>query len=88
MLVDLSVTIMQVTVSVAVMQLEVSEAHIQVTVSATNMWVTIFIVIMQMGESLLPLCWWYFLQCIMNMTVSIVIMQVTSLYSYVGDSFK
>ena len=49
MLVDLSVTIMQVTVSVAVMQLEVSAAHIQVTVPAANMWVTIFIEIMQMG---------------------------------------
>ena len=36
MLVDLSVTIMQVTVSVAVMQLEVSAAHMQVTVSAAN----------------------------------------------------
>ena len=38
MLVDLSVTIMQVTVSVAVMQLEVSAAHMQqMTVSAANM---------------------------------------------------
>ena len=67
MLVDLSVTIMQVTISVAIMQLEVSAAHIQVTVSATNMWMTIFIVVMQ---SLLQLCLWYFLQCIMYMTVS------------------
>ena len=38
--------------------------------------------------SLLQLCRWYFLQCIMHMTVSIVIMQVTFFYSYVGDSFK
>ena len=52
----------------------------QVTVSAANMWVTIFIVIMQM-ESLLQLCRWHFLQCIMHMTVSIVIMQVAFLYS-------
>ena len=51
MLVDLFVTIMQVTGSVAVIQLEVSAAHMQVTVSATNMWVTIFIVIRQMGVS-------------------------------------
>ena len=87
MLVDLSVTIMQVTVSAAVMQLEVSAVHMQVTVSAANMWVTIFIVIMQMGVSV-QLCRWYFLQCIMHMAVSIVIMQVTFLYSYVGDSFK
>ena len=41
------------------------------------MWVTTFIVIMQMGESLLQLCKWYFLQCIMCITVSVVIMQVT-----------
>ena len=51
MLVDLSVAIMQETVSVAIMQLEVSAAHVQVIVSAANMWVTIFIVIMQMGDS-------------------------------------
>ena len=77
MLVDLSVTIMKVTVSVAVMQ---------VTVSAANIWVTIFIVIMQMGVSV----------AIMQVVFSavhyahdcIVIMQVTFLYSYVGDSFK
>ena len=73
-LVALSVAIKQVTVSVVIMQLEVSGAHMQVTVSAANMWVTIFIVIMQM-ESLLQLCRWYFLQCIMHMTVSVVIMQ-------------
>ena len=42
MLVDLCVTIMQVTVSVAVIQLEVS---------TENMSLTIFIVIMQMGVS-------------------------------------
>ena len=75
MLVDLSVAIMEVTISVAVMQLEVSAALMQVTVSAANMWVTIFIVIVQ-RESLLQLCRWYFLQWIMHMTVSIVIMQV------------
>ena len=51
MLVDLSVTIVQVTISVAVMQLEVSAAHMQVTVSTANTWVTIFVVIMQMGVS-------------------------------------
>ena len=38
--------------------------------------------------SQLQLCRWYFLQCLMHMTVSIVIMQVTFLYSYIGDSFK
>ena len=66
MLVDLSVAIMELTVSVAVIQLEVSAAQVQVTVSAANMWVTVFIVIM---ESLLQLCRWYFLQCIMHMTL-------------------
>ena len=76
---------MQVTASAAIMQLEVSAAHMQVTVSAANMRMTIFIIIMQ---SLLQLCGWYFLQCIMHMTVSIAIMRVTLLYSYVGHSFK
>ena len=66
-----------VNLPVAIMQLEVFAAHMQVTVSAANMWVTIFIVIMLMGESLLQLCRWYFLQYIMHMIVSIVIMQVT-----------
>ena len=84
MLVDLSVTIMQVTV--ADMQLEVSTTHMQVTVSSANVWMTVSI--MQMGLSLLQLCWWYFLQCIMHITVSIAIMQVTFLYSYVGQSLK
>ena len=42
-LMDLSVTIMQVTVSVAIMQLEFSAAHMQVTVSTAVMWVTIFL---------------------------------------------
>ena len=68
------------------MQLEVSAGHMQVTVSAANMWVTVFIVIMQMGVSV----------TIMQVVFSavhyahdpIVIMQVTFLYSYVGDSFK
>ena len=67
MLVDLSVPIMQVTVSVAIMQLEVSAAHMQVTVSAASMQMAIFIVIKIR----------YFLQCLMHMTVSIVIMQGT-----------
>ena len=47
----------------------------QVTVSAVNMWVTIFIVITQVGP-LLQLCRQHFLQCIIHMTVSILIMQV------------
>ena len=51
MLVDLSVTIMQLTVSVAIMQLEVSAAHVQVTVSAASMQMAIFTVIRQMGDS-------------------------------------
>ena len=58
------------------MQLEVSAALMQVTVSAANMWVSIFIVIVQ-RESLLQLCRWYFLQRIMHVIVSVVIMQVT-----------
>ena len=66
---DLSVIIIQVTVSVAVMHLEVSAAHTEVTVSAANMWVTMFMVIMQMGVSVGIMLWWYFLQCIMHMTV-------------------
>ena len=57
--------------------LQVSAALMHVIVPATNMWVTIFIVLMHVGESLLQLCRWYFLQCIMHITVSIVIMQVT-----------
>ena len=57
--------------------LQVSAALMQVIVPAANMWGTIFIVIMHVGESLLQLCRWYFLQCTMHITVSIVIMQVT-----------
>ena len=76
MLVDLSVAIMQVTVSVPFMQLEVSVVLVQVKASTANMWANIFIVIMQV-ESGLQLCKWYFLQCIMHMTVSIQIMQMT-----------
>ena len=37
---------------------------------------TIFIVIMLELESLLQLCRWYVLQCIVNMTVSVVLMQI------------
>ena len=73
------------TVSVSITQLEVSA--VLVKLSAANMWVTIFIELC-MWESLLQSCRWYFLQWIMHMTVSIVTMQVTLLYSYVGDSFK
>ena len=51
MLVDLFVTITQVTVPVAIVQLEVSAAFMQLKVSAANTWVTIFIEIMQMGVS-------------------------------------
>ena len=36
MLVDLSVTVRQVTLSVAIMQLEISTVHIQVTVTAVK----------------------------------------------------
>ena len=54
--------------------LQVSAALMQVIVPAANMWVTIFIVIMHVGQSLLQLCRWYFLQCTMHITVSIVIM--------------
>ena len=58
------------------------------TVSAANVWGTIFMVIMQIGVSVA------IMQVVFSavhyahdMTVSIVIMQVTFLYSYVGDSF-
>ena len=87
MLVDLFVGVMRVAVSVAIMQLEVSATLMSVKISAANMWVTIFIEIIQVGESLLQSCRWYFLQCIMHMTISIVIMQVTGC-SYICDSFK
>ena len=63
MLVNFSVKIMQV----AIIQLEVSAVHMQVTVSAASMQMAIFIVIKIR----------YFLQCLMHMTVSIVIMQGT-----------
>ena len=79
MLVDLFVTIMQVTVSVAVMQLEVSAAH---------MWVTTFYCNYADGSLCCNDVRWYFLQCIMRMTVSIVIMQMTFPYSFIGDTFK
>ena len=79
MLVDLPVPIKQVTVSVAIVQLEAFVAHMQVSVSAGNMWVVIFVLIMQIREFLLQLCRWYFLQFIMHITVSIVIMQASLL---------
>ena len=75
MFVDRFVAVMKVTFSVAIMQLEVSATLIQVNVSAANMWVTIFLEIMQ-GVSLLQSCRCYFLQCIMHMTISIIIMLV------------
>ena len=74
MLVVLSAKVMLVDLSVAIMQLDVSAASLQIKVFAANMWVTIFIEIMQ---SLLPLCRWYFLQCIMYMIISIVTIHVT-----------
>ena len=76
MFVDLFVAVMKVTVFVAIMQLEVSATLMQVSVSAANMWVTIFMEIMQRGVSLLQSCRCYFLQCIMHVTISIIIMQV------------
>ena len=75
MLVVLSATVLLVDLSVAIMQSEVSAAFMVMKVFAANMWVTFFIDIMQV-ESLLPLYRWYFLQCIMHITISIVIMQV------------
>ena len=81
-----SVAIMQVIVSVTVMHLEISTTHMQVTVSAANMLVTVFIVIMQMEVSVT------IIQVVFSAVHyahdPIVIMQVTLLYSYVGDSFK
>ena len=64
------------TVSVAIMRLEVSATLMKVKISAAYMWGTIFIEIMQVGVSVLQLCRWYFLQCIMCMAIFIVIMQV------------
>ena len=60
---------------VAIMQLEVSATLVQVKGSAANMWVTIFLKLCR-WESLLQSHRWYFLQCIMHMTISIVIIQV------------
>ena len=68
------------------MQLEVSAGHMQVTVSAANMWVTVFIVIMQMGVSVTILE--VVFSAVHYAHGPIAIMQVTFLYSYVGDSFK
>ena len=41
------------------------------------MWVTTFVVIMQTGVSVGIMQVWYFLQCIMHVNVSVVIMQVS-----------
>ena len=71
-LVDLFVAVMKVTVSVAIMQFEVSATLMQVKISAANMWVTILK--LYRSDFLLQSCRWYFLQCIMHMTFSIVIM--------------
>ena len=71
-LVDLFVAVMQVTVSVAIMQLEVSAVYMQVKVSAVNMQVTDNFYLNYAGGSLCC-C---FLQCIMHMTVPILIMQL------------
>ena len=67
---------MQVTVSVVIMRLKVSAALMQVAVSTANMWVATFIVIAA-GYLRLKLCMWHFLQSIITMTVSTLIMQVT-----------
>ena len=49
----------------------------QIKISAANMWVTVFIEIMQVGVSVAIMqVVSYFLQCIMHMPFSIVIMQV------------
>ena len=67
---------MSVVLSSTIMLVDLFVAFMQVKVSAANMWVTIFLKLCT-WESLLQSCWWYFLQCIMHMTISIVIMQVT-----------
>ena len=88
MLVDLSITIMQVTVSLVVMQ-DRSFCGTYACNSFCSKYVGYnFYCNYEDGSLCLQLCRWYFLQCIMRMTVSIVIMQVTFLYSYVGDRFK
>ena len=64
------------------MELEVSAAHMQVIVSVANMWVTTFILIIQMGVSVAIMQVVFSAVQIIHMTtVSIVIMQVTFLYS-------
>ena len=64
--------------SVTIMQLEVSATLMPVKICASNMWVTIFTEIMQVGVmQVLQSCKWYFLHCIMHMTISILIMQVS-----------
>ena len=63
------------TVSVAIMQLEVSGAYMQVTFSPAKILLPIFVLLMEMGVSVAVM--WYSLQCVMHMTVSIVIMQAS-----------
>ena len=77
MLVDLFVAVMNMTVSVAIMQLDISATLLQVKVSAANMWVTILLKFCRWESvAIMQSCRWYFLQCIMYMTISIVIMHV------------
>ena len=80
MLVDLPVSIIQVTVSVTTIHLEVSAAHMQVTGSAENMWMTI-VVIIQMGVSVA-------IMLVVFSAVDDVHAGGSFFNSYVGDSFK
>ena len=68
----LSVAVILVDLSVAIMQLEVSAALMLVTFFVANMLV----------------CRWYFLQCIMPMTVYCNYTGNCFCYSCLGDSFK
>ena len=66
-----TIRIMQVTVSVAAMQLEeVSAAHAGECFCIKYVDDNFSCNYADGWESLLQLCWWYFLQCIMHMTLT------------------
>ena len=67
---------MSVVISSRIVLVDIFVAFMQAKVSAANTWVTIFLK-SYAHRSVLQSCKWHLLQCIMHMTVSIVIMQVT-----------
>ena len=59
------------------MQLEISAVFLQMVVFSVDMWVSIFNEILQLGVTVAVMRRWCFFQCIMHVTISIVIMEVT-----------